>query len=235
MSLLHRLEYCSLHHIITTTFTPLHSYLSTYTLTYTTMEAFTVLLSFAFSLLLTSPRRRLMALGLGLTIAVVAAPAVYRFVVERWTSNPMGPSDGDWLSANVGAVGGCPTTNNGGPGTSCGFHSFFETASDMLKILLRTTLVMAKGSAQTTTKVWDFQPFLETTTDMPQVLPRLNLVAAEVPFQPVNTIVPLKLLTTATPTRATTLSITSTMTRTWTMPSLNTETSAFAAFNYLGS
>jgi hypothetical protein len=118
MSLLHRLEYRSLRHIITTTFTPLHSYLSTYTLTYTTIDAFTVLLSVAFSLLPTSPRRRLLALGRGLTIVVVAAPAVYCFAVERCTSNPMGPSDGDRLSANVGAVGGCPTSNNGGPGTS---------------------------------------------------------------------------------------------------------------------
>jgi hypothetical protein len=82
------------------------------------MNAFRVPLSFAFSLLPTSPRRRLMAFGLGLTIAVVAAPAVFRFAVERWTSNPMGPSDGNQLSANVGAVGGCWTTNNGGPGTS---------------------------------------------------------------------------------------------------------------------
>jgi hypothetical protein len=82
------------------------------------MDAFTVPLFFMFSLLPTSPRRRLMALGLGLTIVAVAAPAVYRFAVGRWTSNPIGPSDGDWLSANVGAVGGCPTTNNGGPGTS---------------------------------------------------------------------------------------------------------------------
>jgi hypothetical protein len=47
-----------------------------------------------------------------------------------------------------------PTTE--GQEQVCGFHSFFETASDMLKILLRTTLVMAKGPAQTTTKVWDF-------------------------------------------------------------------------------
>jgi hypothetical protein len=70
---------------------------------------------------------------------------------------------------------------------------------------------------------------------MPQVLLRLDLVAAEVPFQPVTTIILLKLLTTAAPTRATTLSIALAMTRTWTMPSLNTETPAFAAFNYLGS